>query len=211
MSSDKKKHTPKPVGNRKYKPVQSVDKNGVPIVRYHRVDDPEYHNDDAPLSSDKLNNNSTLGSIDQKFSDMNDDLRSYIKSCPNIYHSVTDIDVNDDHISIRYEGNNNLVIGRAEEDDNYVATLYHGNKEVYTTEGDNKKIQKVIDRAGDVFDDRKTRISVNENALNNVARGSLFGAAYKAAKGKDEAGERDRQGKVFNFINKWFRWFPGNG
>lgn len=211
MSDRKKKNMPTPVGSRKYKPVKSIDKNGNPIVRYHRVDDEGYPQDSQYTTPDETKRNNTLGLIDQKFPDMDNDLKSYIKSCPVIYHSVIDVDVHDDHLAIRYEGNNSLVVGRAEEDDHYVATLYHNNKEVYTTEGNSKKMQKVIDRAGDTFDEQRPKISLNENALNNVARGSLLGAAYKASKGQDQEGERDRRGPIFSFINKWFRWFPGNG
>lgn len=213
MSSKKSKSPSVPVGNRKYKPVKSIDKNGNPIVRYHRVDDEQFSNYEKSSGKDTLvdpRKETHVGLIDKKFPDMDDDLRSYIKSCPNIYHSIVDINVHDDHLDIRYEGNNSLVVGRAEEEDHYVATLYHNNKEVHTNEGDSKKIQKVIDRTGDVFDERRPRVSINENAVNNLARGSLLGVAYKASKQKD-SGEEDRRGPIFNFLNKWFRWFPGRG
>lgn len=211
MSSKRNKRTPVPVGSRQYKPVKSIDKNGNPIVRYHRVDDDQFSSYHERPTVDESNiQENTLGTIDKKFPDMDDDLRSYIKSCPNIYHSIVDINVHDDHLDIRYEGNNSLVIGRSEEEDHYVATLYHNNKEIHTNEGNSRTMQRIIDRAGDAFDEQRSRISINENAFNNLAKGGLLGAAYKASKGND-AGEEDRRGPIFNFLNKWFRWFPGNG
>lgn len=209
MDKNQQRSTP-PInaGNGRYKPVKSVDKNGHLVTRYHRIDKENVDKRDVTPIHEEVE--TQVERIDTLFPDVSEETRHYVKIVPKIYDSVVGVDVQEDMFTIQYKGNNNLVVARGEEEDTFVSTLYHKNKEVYTTETNEQDLQRVIDRAGDTFDQQEPRMSMSENAINNIAKGAVFGGVVGKAMSGDDDGESDRRGPIFNFLNKIFKWVPGD-